>query len=194
MVRQGRDVGFLTSVEAEGSPYESRTGAVPPAHLTSDGKAFLADLPAADFDRRYSRQGFRNSDLVPNKLGLLRRDLNTTSRPQVSAKPRWERTTILAIGMPLHSGGRPAAAISVAVQSVRFSSARVREMLPAVRCCGCYLCRTWQRVAPVAAVGELALGLLPERGAAHHLGELLCEVCLRLQHRGEPVHLTHLRR
>jgi hypothetical protein len=40
--------------------------------------------------------------------------------------------------------------------------------------------------------GELALGLLPERGAAHHLGELLSEVCLRLQHRGEPVHLTHL--
>jgi len=39
--------------------------------------------------------------------------------------------------MPLHSGGRPVAAISVSVPSVRFSSARVREMLPAVRCCGC---------------------------------------------------------
>jgi hypothetical protein len=51
-----------------------------------------------------------------------------------------------------------------------------------------------QRVAPVAAGGELALGLPPERGAAHHLGELLSEVRLRLQHRGEPVHLTHLRR
>jgi hypothetical protein len=37
-------------------------------------------------------------------------------------------------------------------------------------------------LAPVAAGGELALGLLPERGAAHHLGELLREVCLRLQH------------
>jgi hypothetical protein len=32
VVRQGRDVRFLTSVEAESSPYESpaRTGAVPP--------------------------------------------------------------------------------------------------------------------------------------------------------------------
>jgi predicted amidohydrolase YtcJ len=35
------------------------------------------------------------------------------------------------------------------VPSVRFSSARLREMLPAVRCCGCHRRRTWQRVAPV---------------------------------------------
>jgi hypothetical protein len=41
---------------------------------------------------------------------------------------------------------------------------------------------TSRRLAPVAAGGELALGLPPERGAAHHLGELLGEVCLRLQH------------
>jgi DNA-binding IclR family transcriptional regulator len=45
---------------------------------------------------------------------------------------------IIAIDMPLHSGGRPAAAISVSVPSVRFSSAQLREMLPAVRCCGCH--------------------------------------------------------
>jgi DNA-binding IclR family transcriptional regulator len=60
VVRQGRDVRFLTSVEAESTPYESpRTGAVPPAHLTSDGKALLADLPAAEFDRLSPVKGSR---------------------------------------------------------------------------------------------------------------------------------------
>jgi flavin-binding protein dodecin len=67
VVRQGRDVRFLTSVEAESSPYESpaRTGTVPPAHLTSDGKAFLGRPARRRVRPALPRQGFRNSDWVP---------------------------------------------------------------------------------------------------------------------------------
>jgi hypothetical protein len=67
------------------------------------------------------------------------------------------------------------------------------------RCCGCPRCAAaidadLETRRASGGSGELALGMPPERGAAHHLGELLSEVCLRLQHRGEPVHLTHLGR
>jgi hypothetical protein len=79
---------FSPSVEAESTPYESpRTGAVPPAHLTSDGKALLADLPAAEFDRPYPRQGFQNSDWVPMSSPSCV-EISTQPADASMAKPR----------------------------------------------------------------------------------------------------------
>jgi hypothetical protein len=61
---------------------------------------------------------------------------------------------IVAIGMPLHSGGRAVAATSAPVRVVRFSSARLREMLPAVRAAAAAIdaelgnaSRQWRQVA-----------------------------------------------
>jgi len=56
--------------------------------------------------------------------------------------------------MPLHSGGRAVAATSAPVRVVRFSSARLREMLPAVRAAAAAIdaelgnaSRQWRQVA-----------------------------------------------
>lgn len=68
----------------------------------------------------------------PDELALMRRDLNTTSRRKYGLNRGESERGIVAISIPLHSGERPVAAISVSVPSVRFSSARLREMLPAV--------------------------------------------------------------
>jgi DNA-binding IclR family transcriptional regulator len=87
------------------------------------------------------------------ELALLRRDLNTTSRRKYGLILNASERGIAAMGMPLHSGGRPVA-ISVSVPSVRFSPAQLREMLLAVRCCGCHRRRTWERVAPVGQVAN----------------------------------------
>jgi DNA-binding IclR family transcriptional regulator len=134
VVRHGRDVRFLTSVEAE-QPLRvtARTGAVLPAHLTSGGKVLLADLPAAEFARLYPPSGVQELGLGPDELAVLRRDLNATRRRKYGLNRGESERGIVAIGMPLNSGGRAVAAISVSVPSVRFSSARLREMLPPLR-------------------------------------------------------------
>jgi DNA-binding IclR family transcriptional regulator len=134
VVRQGREVRFLTSVEAE-QPLRvtARTGAVLPAHLTSGGKVLLADLPTAEFDRLYPSLGVPALGLGPDELAALQRDLNATRRRRYGLNRGESERGIVAIGMPVHSGGRAVAAISVSVPSVRYSSSRLREMLPSLR-------------------------------------------------------------
>jgi IclR family acetate operon transcriptional repressor len=134
VVRHGREVRFLASIEAE-QPLRvtARTGAVLPAHLTSGGKVLLGDLPTAEFDRLYPSSGVPALGLGPNDLAAVKRDLNATRRRKYGLNRGESERGIVAIGMPVHSGGRAVAAISVSVPSVRYSSARLREMLPVIR-------------------------------------------------------------
>ena len=134
VVRHGRDVRFLASVEAaQPLRVTARTGAVLPAHLTSGGKVLLADLPAAEFDRLYPSSGVPALGLGPDELAALQRDLNTARRRKYGLNRGESERGIVAVGVPVHSSGRAVAAISVSVPSVRFSSARLRQMLPPLR-------------------------------------------------------------
>lgn len=57
-VLEGTDILFLDSVEGTRAVrVGSRVGAVMPAHLTSLGKALLAELPVDEFRRRYRAAG-----------------------------------------------------------------------------------------------------------------------------------------
>jgi DNA-binding IclR family transcriptional regulator len=71
--------------------------------------------------------------LGSDELALLRRDLNTTSRRKYGLNRGESERGIVAIGMPLHGGGRPVAAISVSFRVCAYPLPRLREMLPAVR-------------------------------------------------------------
>jgi DNA-binding IclR family transcriptional regulator len=134
VVRHGREVRFLASVEAE-QPLRvtARTGTVLPAHLTSGGKVLLGDLPAAEFDRLYPSSGVPALGLGPDELPAVKRDLNATRKRKYGLNRGESERGIVAVGMPVHSGGRAVAAISVSVPSVRYSPARLREMLPVIR-------------------------------------------------------------
>lgn len=134
VVRQGREVRFLTSVEAlRQLRVTERTGAVLPAHRTSGGKALLAELPAGELQREYPETGVPELGMDVQAVQMLLRELRTVRRRRYALNRGESERGIAAVGMAVHRDGQAVAAVSVSMPTVRFSSSRLEELLPVLR-------------------------------------------------------------
>lgn len=117
-VRVGTQTRFIASVESEQVLHVGdRQGTVLPARATSGGKALLALLPAAELDELYDGE---------SDLDALRRELDGVRACGYAINREGTETGVSAIGRALADGsGRPVAAISIAVPTVRFTQDRI---------------------------------------------------------------------
>jgi DNA-binding IclR family transcriptional regulator len=135
MVRKERDVQVLVSAEASQIlRVTSRAGVTLPAHLTSGGRAMLAELPATELEALYPPAGVSDLQLTDADVRNLRRELQATRRRGYGLNRAESERGIAAIGLVIHGSDRRAlGALTVSVPTVRFSSARVPELVTAVR-------------------------------------------------------------
>jgi DNA-binding IclR family transcriptional regulator len=135
MVRDGRSVRFLASVEADQVlRVGSRAGAVLPAHLVSGGKLLLADLEPPQFARLYPATGVPEAGLDAGAVARLRRELRTVKRRGYAVNNGQSEPGLAAVAVAIHDPqGSTLGAISVSVPTVRYYPARVPEIVGALK-------------------------------------------------------------
>lgn len=124
MIRKGGMVKFLDSVEGE-NPLRigSRVGAMLPAHLTSGGKAILAELAPQEIARICSEEpGMPHPAALGPMLAAVRAVGYGTNKSE-------SERGVTAVGVAVRDGGsEPVAAITVSMPSFRSSAPRIREV------------------------------------------------------------------
>jgi DNA-binding IclR family transcriptional regulator len=130
MVLEGNGTRFIDCAE---SPHvlrvTSRVGMLLPAHVTSGGKALLAELSAEEFADLYPRNlpGAPGAPAVDR--AAVRRQLATVRRRGYAANLEESERGIVAIGTCVRDGsGRAVAALAVAAPSARIQRARIPEL------------------------------------------------------------------
>jgi IclR family acetate operon transcriptional repressor len=135
-VLEGATIRFVDCVESARSVrVGNRTGVVRPAHASAVGKAILAELPAAELERRYpTEQLTAGTPAAITDLTVLKAEL-AQIRAQGYAL-NWEESTegISAVAVALRdTAGSPLAAIGIAAPSSRTGSIDgIRAHVPAV--------------------------------------------------------------
>ncbi|WP_246258151.1 IclR family transcriptional regulator [Amycolatopsis anabasis] len=128
MVRTGREVRFLDSIEgAQALRVGSRIGVTLPAHLTSGGKALLADLPPAELGEllRADHEGPPIAD-----ADRLLRELDAVRRRGFGLNNGESEPGLTAVGMCLRDNeNRAVAALAVSAPSVRFRRGHIPATL-----------------------------------------------------------------
>lgn len=132
MVLQGVSVRFVDGVEAP-RPLRvtARVGFVLPAHLTSGGKALLAQRSADQLDALYAR-GLR---LVPEAagpdLGALRRELAAVRRRGYALNTEQSERGLLAVGAAVPDPERPSRwAVAISVPAARMPRRQLAGLAP----------------------------------------------------------------
>lgn len=134
LVLEGRNVRFIDCAESPRSVrVGSRTGMVLPAHCTAGGKAILAALPAAEFERRYGGNDLevRTMSSIQDQQVLLE-DLEAIHERGYALNFEEGEGGISAIALAIPDlVGAPLGAIAVAVPTTRLSTlADAEELLP----------------------------------------------------------------
>lgn len=137
LVRVGTQTRFLASVESTRLLHVGdRQGGVLSAHLSSGGKALLAELAQDQLEQLYRREG--DADRLSEKdWKALLRELRLVRKQGYSINRDKTETGVSAVGAVLRdASGETVAAFSVSVPSARFDAQRiphlVREMRAAV--------------------------------------------------------------
>lgn len=135
MVRHGREVRFLASVESnQPLRVSSRAGQVMPAHLTSGGKLLLGELGQEDLALLYPASGVPDLDLDAAGVQRLHREVRSARRRGYRVNNGGSERGIAAVATCVRNGtGQALGAVSVSVPVVRYSSARVREILASLQ-------------------------------------------------------------
>lgn len=135
IVRDGRSVRFLASVEADQVlRVGSRAGAVLPAHQVSGGKLLLADLPAPDLALLYPEDGVPEAGLDTDDVGRLIRELRVVRRRGYALNNGQSEPGLAAVAMAVSGpAGESVGALSVSVPTVRYYPARVPEIVAALQ-------------------------------------------------------------
>lgn len=135
MVRDGRSVRFLASVEADQVlRVGSRTGAVLPAHQVSGGKLLLAGLRNEDLAALYPPEGLPEVGLDAAAVERLVRELRTVRRRGYALNNGQSEPGLAAVAMAITTlAGESLGAISVSVPTVRYYPARVPAILSALQ-------------------------------------------------------------
>jgi DNA-binding IclR family transcriptional regulator len=141
MVLEGNGVRFIDGVEGSGTlRCGTRIGMLMPAHVTSGGKALLAELPAGDLRRLYP-QGLPPWDRKSiASLPALTRELALVRRRGYAINNEESEAGIRAVGRcVLDRDGRAIGAVVIAVPSARCRSgdlddhaARLRPFIEAI--------------------------------------------------------------
>jgi DNA-binding IclR family transcriptional regulator len=126
----GTEIHHLDGIEATFHPlrFGLRTGVRLPAHLTSAGKAMLADLSRDDVDARYqvALSGIRGRDLQVD-LPRLHADLEKTRRNRVGMNFEESETGVAAFAASLGMIDGERAALSIAMPYARYSRAEATK-------------------------------------------------------------------
>ncbi len=135
MVRVEREVRFLASVEADQAlRISSREGAELPAYLVSGGKVLLAELDDNELAALYGAAGTRTDALDAAEVATLRRQLVAVRRRGYGVNKGETERGIAAVAMAVRDADEVAvAALSVSVPTVRYSSARIPELVRELR-------------------------------------------------------------
>lgn len=163
MVLEGRQVRFLASIEAN-RPLRigSRTGHVMPAHLTSGGRVLLAELPGPELDARYPARGGEDVGLDADGVRSLRRAVRSARQRGYGVNVGESERGIAAIGVAVtNHRGVACAALSVSIPTIRYSSARVPDVLVALRGA------TFSVAEELSAQENAHHGQIPERSVAN---------------------------
>ena len=134
-VLAGDRVRFVGSVESE-QPLRvgNREGTVFPAHLTSGGKAMLAELDDETVRELHSPERWgERTEQRPDPAQLVR-ELETVRRSGVAMNVGATEDGVTAIGVAVHLGPGPAqAAVSVSLPTLRFSERILPSLVGAVQ-------------------------------------------------------------
>lgn len=135
MVLAGPDVAFLDSIEAsQALRVGSRAGFTMPAHLTSGGKALLAELTAGELAAIFPGGPPAGTHFGPGELAGFHRALLAVRRRGYGVNMGESERGIHAVGACVHDPeGRAVAALTVSAPSVRLPRSRVPEIAEAVR-------------------------------------------------------------
>lgn len=129
MVLEGTQVRFVDSVEAtQALRIGSRIGTVLPAHLTSGGRAMLADLPRDELETLYRG--------VPDgpHLSQLVRILSTVRQRGYATNAGETERGVTAVGVRVRAKDRrTVAALTVSAPSLRLPSARIPAVAQMIR-------------------------------------------------------------
>ncbi len=136
LVRVGTQTRFLASVESTQLLHVGdRQGGVLSAHLSSGGKALLAELAQDQLEQLYRRE--QAAEPSEKSWRALLRELRLVRKQGYSVNRDQTETGVSAVGAVLRdASGEAVAAFSVSVPSARFDAQRiphlVREMRAAV--------------------------------------------------------------
>jgi DNA-binding IclR family transcriptional regulator len=129
-IRTGRTIRFIASVESgQTLRVGSREGMVLPAHQSTGGLVMLAALTDEQISALY--------DAAPPgeriDLGKLRTELKAVRRSGIAINLERTERGLTAMGHAITDAtGATVAAVSVSMPSVRYSTARVRRITPAL--------------------------------------------------------------
>ncbi|MQA09864.1 MAG: helix-turn-helix domain-containing protein [Pseudonocardiaceae bacterium] len=134
MVLSGAAVTFLDSVEAaQALRVGSRTGMTMPAHLTSGGKALLAELSAEELAERYPDGPPPDTPYAPDDMAGFRRALAAVWRRGYGVNNSESEPGIVAVGACVHDAQqRAVGAITASAPSIRLPRHRIPEIATAV--------------------------------------------------------------
>jgi IclR family transcriptional regulator, acetate operon repressor len=133
---QGTYVLFLDSIESNRQVrVGSRVGQLMPAHVTSTGKALLAELSHDELAARYAAASLTASTpLSITTLAGLERALDEVRSRGYSVSAGESETDISAVGVAVHDRlGRAVAAISVSAPINRLDSDRAEQVAQRAR-------------------------------------------------------------
>ena len=135
MVLAGRSVAFLDSVEtAQALRVGTRAGAIMPAHLTSGGKALLAELSLAELAAIFPDGPPADGTAPAADIAGFHKALMTVRRRGYGINVGESERGITAVGACVRDpAGRAVAAITVSAPSLRLPRGRIPRFAELVR-------------------------------------------------------------
>jgi DNA-binding IclR family transcriptional regulator len=134
MVLEGNGARFIDCVECTHVlRIGSRVGMLLPAHVTSGGKALLAELSAEQLDGLYPRDLPGSPGGAPVARGALRRQLASIRRRGYATNLEESERGIVAVGTCVRdTAGRAVAGLAVAAPNARCPRSRLPELAAVV--------------------------------------------------------------
>jgi DNA-binding IclR family transcriptional regulator len=121
MILEGNGARFIDGVEGSKSlRCGTRIGLLMPAHMTSGGKALLAELPSRELHRLYPRGLPRADTKAITSMPALLRELAAVRRRGYATNHEESEPGIMAVGRCVRDrGGQAIGAVVIAVPTVR---------------------------------------------------------------------------
>lgn len=135
MILSGRNVAFLDSAEAaQALRVGTRAGAVMPAHLTSGGKALLAELSLAELAATFPDGPPADGAVRADDIAGFHRALLAVRRRGYGVNIEESERGITAVGACVHDiAGRAVAAITVSAPTLRLPRGRIPRIAKLVQ-------------------------------------------------------------
>ncbi|HLU54396.1 MAG TPA: IclR family transcriptional regulator [Pseudonocardia sp.] len=131
-VLEGREIRFVDGIEGTRTVrVGNRTGVCIPAHCTAAGKAIMAVLPRAEFQRRFAGRSLeRRTEASVSSWPELTRELAAIRRAGFAMNVEEGEPGVCAVGAAVRDAtGVPVASVNVVLPSSRMPTKRVGRSL-----------------------------------------------------------------